>query len=229
MNNYQFVQTFPLVPGIYKITNPSGKIYIGESVSLKTRCLDYFTLIKIKKQPKIYNSILKYSIENHIFEILEICTKEELKSKERYWQDYYDVLNKGLNCILTGYDEVKPILSKESCNKISISQTGINNSFYNKKHNKKSLEKISLNSKGVNNSNYGGKTITDVWRKNQSLSQSKKPLLIIDTFLNKTFTFNNSKEASLYLKCKHSTLRTAKCYNYKLQKRYIIQDLIIEK
>ena len=55
--------------GIYKITNPSGKIYIGQSVNIDNRISSYKNL-KCKNQTKLYRSLLKYTFENHIFEIL---------------------------------------------------------------------------------------------------------------------------------------------------------------
>lgn len=86
--------------GIYKITNPKGRIYIGQSVNIERRWTDYNN-IKHRTQPKLKNSIEKYGIENHIFEIIEECLEEQLNIRERYWQDYFNVLEKGLNCRLT--------------------------------------------------------------------------------------------------------------------------------
>lgn len=120
--------------GIYKITSPSGKIYIGESKNIEKRMYDYLTLT-CNKQRKLYNSIKKYGWENHITEIIEECDFFKLLERERYWQDFYNVMDKnGLNLKLTGYNEVKFILSEESKNRISIKNSGINNGMYGKKH-----------------------------------------------------------------------------------------------
>lgn len=49
------------ISGIYKITSPTNKIYIGKSKSLKQRENNYkSSLEKIKSQIKLYNSIKKY-------------------------------------------------------------------------------------------------------------------------------------------------------------------------
>jgi group I intron endonuclease len=81
--------------GIYKITNPKGKIYVGQSVNIDERKLQYKNLnAGVEKQPKIYNSIKKYGWENHIFEILEECSLDQLDEKEVYWGIYFDVLGK---------------------------------------------------------------------------------------------------------------------------------------
>jgi len=95
--------------GIYKITSPSGRIYIGQSVDIDTRWI-YYRNLTCKSQPKIYNSLKKYGAENHIFEIIEECGLEELNNKEGYWQDFYNSIHEGLNCRRqsidgdTGYD-----------------------------------------------------------------------------------------------------------------------------
>lgn len=83
--------------GIYKITNPTGKIYIGQSINLEKREDDYMKL-RCDKQPKLYNSLKKYGWEQHIFEIIEKCSLEQLNKREIYWGLYYNVLEEnGLN------------------------------------------------------------------------------------------------------------------------------------
>jgi len=87
---------------IYKITNPVNKIYIGQTTSYKNRLYRY-QLLNCKAQIKLYNSLKKYGFENHNFEIIEECNDIELNIQERYWQDYYNVIdvNTGLNLKLT--------------------------------------------------------------------------------------------------------------------------------
>jgi len=77
--------------GIYKITNPSGKIYIGQSLNIKRRWNEHKYSIN-KQQPKLFNSFKKHGWGKHIFEILEECSIEQLNEKEIYWKKYY--LNK---------------------------------------------------------------------------------------------------------------------------------------
>jgi len=55
--------------GIYKITNPTGKVYIGQSWNINKRKVFYSNLL-CKRQVKIYNSLKKYGWENHKFEIV---------------------------------------------------------------------------------------------------------------------------------------------------------------
>ena len=87
--------------GIYKITSPTNRVYIGQSVDIEKRWKDYDNIKNISKQGKLYNSFIKYGVINHKFEIIEECLIEQLNKRERYWQDYYNVLKGGLNCRLT--------------------------------------------------------------------------------------------------------------------------------
>lgn len=84
--------------GIYKITNPSGKMYIGRSVNVEKRWRDYLKL-RCKEQALIYNSLTKYGVENHTFEIIELCDEDALNDREIYYITLFDTLNKniGLN------------------------------------------------------------------------------------------------------------------------------------
>lgn len=74
--------------GIYKITNPKGKIYIGQSIHINKRW-DQYKYNITSQQTKLYNSLKKYGYENHIFEIIEECSLEFLNEKEVYWKRYY--------------------------------------------------------------------------------------------------------------------------------------------
>lgn len=74
--------------GIYKITNPKGKIYIGQSIHINKRW-DQYKYNITSQQTKLYNSLKKYGYKNHVFEIIEECSLESLNEKEIYWKKYY--------------------------------------------------------------------------------------------------------------------------------------------
>lgn len=111
--------------GIYKITSPINKVYIGQSIDIDKRYKDYKSL-KSKLQKLLHRSFLKYGVDNHIFEVVEECSIELLNERERYWQEYYDVLNvsKGLNLKYTETFDRSGILSESSKKKISIGNSG---------------------------------------------------------------------------------------------------------
>jgi group I intron endonuclease len=94
------------VIGIYKITSPSGKVYIGQSTNIEKRWVFYYTL-NCKGQTKLYNSLKKYTPEHHIFDIIEECDLDVLLDRETYYKCQYNSLIEGLNCRIdgkSGYD-----------------------------------------------------------------------------------------------------------------------------
>ena len=109
--------------GIYKITNPKGAVYIGQSYNIFYRFSQYKRL-NCKPQRKLYNSLNKYGYENHTFEIIETCY-ENLNVRERYYQDLYNVISKnGLNCRLTKLNDKSGTLSNETKKKIGDGNRG---------------------------------------------------------------------------------------------------------
>jgi group I intron endonuclease len=110
--------------GIYKITSPSKKIYIGQSVNIKRRFSKYRCLTKTNEQPALVRSFIKYGVEEHNFEIVEECLLEELNIRERYWQEFYDVLKYGLNCTLVPTDTLPMIVSEVTRIKIGNGNRG---------------------------------------------------------------------------------------------------------
>jgi group I intron endonuclease len=110
--------------GIYRITNPKGKVYIGQSILIEKRWNSYKSL-NCENQVRLFRSLQKYGISEHIFEVVEECAFEELNTKERYWQDLYEVLGeKGLNCKLTGTADKSGQHSEASKQKMAETRTG---------------------------------------------------------------------------------------------------------
>ena len=90
--------------GIYKITSPSGKVYIGLSKNIEARWRGYSIKKKtMPQQRKLYYSFKKYGVENHKFEVLEECKFEELVEKEIYYIKKYNSIEEGLNVSRGGY------------------------------------------------------------------------------------------------------------------------------
>ena len=82
--------------GIYKITNPTNKIYIGKSKDIEYRWKQY-SYKKCTQQRKLYNSLQKYGVENHYFEVIEECDENLLNEREIYWIKEYTSVESGLN------------------------------------------------------------------------------------------------------------------------------------
>jgi hypothetical protein len=134
--------------GIYKITNPNQHIYIGQSVNIEKRFYRYSIISSnVKTQTKLYRSLLKYGTDNHKFEILEICNSEELNQKERYYQELFDSVDNGLNCVYTKTNDKSGSPSQETLYRMSIAQKG-NKNWLGKNHIQESKDKISQANKG---------------------------------------------------------------------------------
>lgn len=133
--------------GIYKITSPKGKIYIGQSVDIEKRFRKYHSL-GCKGQTKLYNSFLKHGVENHIFETLEECSLEQLTNREGYYQDLLKVTEEGLNCRRVTTSDASGYFSKESRKKVSEGRKGI---IISKEH----KDKLKIAFSGENNPMFG--------------------------------------------------------------------------
>jgi len=105
--------------GIYKITSPSGKIYIGQTTNF-TKRKNYYKNGAKPYQVRIYNSLHKHGYDAHSIEFIEECLVENLNVRERYWQDFYEVIGEnGLNCRLTATNDKSGFLSEEMKVKLS--------------------------------------------------------------------------------------------------------------
>jgi group I intron endonuclease len=72
-----------IMVGIYKITNKiNGSLYIGCSNNIKRR----FTEHRVGRgNGSIARAIRKYGKDNFYYEILEVCSKEDLFEREKYY------------------------------------------------------------------------------------------------------------------------------------------------
>jgi group I intron endonuclease len=110
--------------GVYKITSPQGRVYVGQAVNIEKRLRDYQKL-KCKSQTRLHNSLVKYGTINHTFEVIEECSIDLLNERERYWQECYDVLSRqGLNCKLTNTFDKSGVHSEETKKRQSEANLG---------------------------------------------------------------------------------------------------------
>lgn len=87
--------------GIYKITRKStGEIYIGRAVSVDKRWTEHakmaFSIGSIAHST-LHTLMQKDGIWNFTFELLEEVPKEQLNEREKYYIEFYDSKNYGLN------------------------------------------------------------------------------------------------------------------------------------
>jgi group I intron endonuclease len=211
--------------GIYKITNPNGKIYIGQTTNWLKRYNNY-KKYNCKYQTKLYNSLKFYKFENHIFEVIEECEESELNIKERYYQDLYNSSNKQhLNCRLTSTDDKSGKLSEETKLKLSKSRKGkycgVDNHMFGKfgeKHQwfgKKHTENAKLNISEKQKGN-----LNHMYDKKYDLNPNSKKVINVET----DEIINSIKELSEILQIKYSYLRSMISGNCKNKTKYIYYE-----
>ena len=109
--------------GIYKITNPNGCIYIGQSINIKRRRSEYKRLKGCGKNTRLFNSLNKYGFNKHLFEIIEECDASILNDRETFHINFNKSFNseKGMNLHSGGNNH---IISEETREKLRISHLG---------------------------------------------------------------------------------------------------------
>lgn len=171
--------------GIYKIKNPSGKIYIGKSIEIEKRHNQYKNG-HCKQQPHLYNSLKKYGWDNHEIDIIEECSIDILDKREKYWIKYYNSVEKGLNLTYGGDGGVKSKITRE---KMSNSHIGMKKPW-------------------------AGKNMKLTKEHKEKLRKSKKntlnPIFQYDMEGNFIQEFQNPKQASKHLNINNGYLSTIK-------------------
>jgi len=91
--------------GIYKITNPEGKTYVGLSKEIEKRWISHKNL-QFKGNELLRESLTKYGGDSHLFEVVEeidisFLERTEgnslLRKRERYWIEELGTFYDGLN------------------------------------------------------------------------------------------------------------------------------------
>lgn len=115
--------------GIYKITSPSGKIYIGQSVNIKRRFSEH-NYLKDKRASPLYSSFIKYGIEAHKFEVIHGLPNDVGQSVLDAYEVLYISQYKSCGYVLMNLDgggmsrQKKKEVSLETRQKMSIALKG---------------------------------------------------------------------------------------------------------
>lgn len=175
---------------IYKITSPSNKIYIGQTIDVKTRKNKYKSGA-CKNQVRLYNSIKKYGWENHVFEIIEEVDVMHLSDREIFYIEYYNSFIKGLNCTTGGEGNSNRIVTKETRTKMSKSASG-------RKQSEETIQKRVAKLKGQKR--------TEEFKK--KLSTIKKGRKLSEETRQKIRLVNIGKQTPISIACKLINLQT---------------------
>ena len=116
------------VSGVYKITSPNERVYIGQSSNIRNRTHSHKSNFKSGKKFALYNSFNKYGIDKHILDVLFISDDSNSKTRmEQFYINYYNSKESGLNMIYAD---------------------DISNGFKGKRHSKEEVDKIKKRMKG---------------------------------------------------------------------------------
>lgn len=222
--------------GVYKITNiVNNKVYIGSTTKpFIYRYRDHLEdLINNKHCNKyLQHSFNKHGVNNFKFEIKEICIKEECRTREKYWIEYYESFKeeKGYNILRyttnsLGYkhsEETKQYLSEikkgkpqhaNSFKSLMLANVG-------RKHTEEEKQKISLAQKG--------RVPSEAEKAKRSLKvkgatfKNKRGIIKTDSNFNYLKYYNNLEECSLDINMSMSNIRGICNGNVSQKKNYYI-------
>lgn len=139
---------------VYKITSPTGRVYIGSTITKMHVRMAYYRRLECKTQIKLYNSLLKYGFEAHTIEIVETCDSVNRNFRETFWGMRFDVLGEnGLNCLLPKCEEYGGISNEtrerfknRPCSEATKARLRVN--FLGMKHTPEAIEKCRVSKLG---------------------------------------------------------------------------------
>lgn len=127
---------------VYKITSPTGRLYIGSTNNVTRRKTLYKSTLAIT-QTKLHLSLKKYGWENHIFEVIWEGPLENMLEQETLLGRHFDVLSsRNLNCKLPKLGEGIKVVGEETRKKMSVWQVG-------RKMSEEAKQKMSIAKKGI--------------------------------------------------------------------------------
>jgi group I intron endonuclease len=85
--------------GIYKITSPSGRIYIGQSWNITRRKKSY-SLYKCERQKILFNSLCKYGFDAHSFELVHLLPSDVSQETLNQYETIYIKLYKDCGVLM---------------------------------------------------------------------------------------------------------------------------------
>lgn len=158
--------------GIYKITSPSGKIYIGQALNIRQRWGSHKSDF-LKSKSKLHSSFVKYGFTNHIFQLVEICPDQELNDKEKHYINFYNTFETehGLN-LTDGGGSYK--IAEQTKNKIKELHKGDNYGMKGKKHKQESKDKQSVSKLAEKNPMYRKKQPRELVERRAKASKEKR-------------------------------------------------------
>jgi len=179
--------------GIYKITSPSGRIYIGQSWDIDRRLSQYRGLEKSTIGKLLFNSLTRHGFENHTFDIIE-------EIPEGYDQDYLDEWER-----LYIWQFKSNYSRYPECNGLNLTDGG---GGFRSKHTEQTKAKMSETRKGK-----PGRTASEDTRKKLRESHlglkgnRSRKIIQYDSDMNRLNEFESAKEAAEVLKVGRTSIK----------------------
>jgi group I intron endonuclease len=78
--------------GIYTITSPSNKMYIGQSINIEKRLQTHKSMLRGGRHPnvRLQGACNRYGLNELQFSIAEACPEEQLDAREQWWIDSHN-------------------------------------------------------------------------------------------------------------------------------------------
>ena len=167
---------------IYKITTPTGKLYVGKSYKIKNRIADY-RCRKNTSTGMLMRSIRKYGWESHKLEIIEEVENDRLSEREIFWikelNTYHYENENGLNMTRGGEGQKTTWMhNMERRKEQSRRFSGNGNPFYGKSHSEENKCKSSIRER--KRAIESGKTIPK-WGAEKGRLKIIKPIICYDS------------------------------------------------
>ncbi len=192
---------------IYKITSPSGKVYIGKTKNFTKRESSYKSEVKKNKtEIIIHNSIRKYGWDAHKKEFIEELPNDMLNEREIYWIAYFRTYwydnPMGMNMTKGGDGNNGSWMHNiERREKQAKRFTGAGNPFYGKHHTEEFKTK---KSKEVSEYNKHNGIKVPKWGIEKSRLQKIKPVLAYNSNGEFLKEFESYVEAAKFTGCSSS-------------------------
>jgi group I intron endonuclease len=207
--------------GIYKIINPKGKVYIGQSVNIEKRWYVYKNKSNLDVKLigiKLFRSLTKYTSDKHTFEILEECNLDQLNEREIYWINYYESVDKGLNIKEGGSrgkhnpETIELIRNKATGRKLSTeAKEKISNSKIGNKYNLGRKHSDEIKQRDIYKNRKKGEITPE---RNEKIKEKlEKPIIQYDLHMNYIKEWSSQSKVSKILNIKQSSISS--CLNKK--------------
>lgn len=193
-----------MIGTIYKLTSPSGKMYIGQTTNLKDRKRCLYNPNKYYSGHRLDNAIKKYGIENFKYEIIiqiidsdKIRLREKLNELEIFYIEKYNSYKEGYNMTLGGSGSAGCFQTEESRKLISEKAKGRKGSMLGRNLTEEQRKKVSDFAKTrIGDKNpFFGKSHSDEAKKRIGTANSI-PIIQLDLDGNIINEFPSAKEAA---------------------------------